>query len=252
LTFTPQATATSTEPSVTTFQSSVTSGAPLTQVTFRWQVEGDSARLERLNIAGAIQENIPVELLGALTLTLPNNGEAQAIYRLVAVRGEKQSSLSIPITMQEVCSTPWFFSNPKIGIGCPSTLGQSYSGVFQQFQTGYFFRITIGALDKVCGVQSTQSLYTCYDYLAFTGLPPSVPPTGLVAPAPEFAAPFYNQLAIGGLWSTVIGWGTSTATATSFTAQLDTNSNVVIGLPDGNIYRFNTSLTGGAVQRVNQ
>jgi hypothetical protein len=221
-------------------------------VTFRWQVEADSARLERLNVGGQIQESIPVERIGALTLTLPNNGETQAIYRLVAIRGAEQASLSIPITMQDVCTVQWFFSNPKVGIGCPATLGQSYGGVFQQFQSGYFFRITIGALDVVCGVQTVQQLYTCANYAVYTGTPPQVPPTGFFAPAPEFAQPFYNGLAIGGLWSSVIGWGTATASATTFTAQLDTNNRIAIALPDGNAYRFNPSAVGGAIERLNQ
>lgn len=249
---TPPATNTPSVPTVMTFQSNVTSGAPLSQVTFRWQVEADSARLERLNVAGQVQESIPVDNIGALTLTLPNNGETQAIYRLVAVRGTEQASLSIPITMQDVCTVQWFFTNPKVGIGCPATLGQSYSGVFQQFQSGYFFRVTIGALDVVCGVQTAQQLYTCANYVAYTGTPPQVPPTSFFAPAPEFAKPFYDGLAIGGLWSSVIGWGTATASATTFTAQLDTNNRIAIALPDGNAYRFNPSAVGGAVERLNQ
>lgn len=257
-THTPTATATATatitptplEPVIIAFQSNVQDGASGTPVTLRWQVDADTARLERLNVNGQAQESQSVPLVGAQTVTLPTTNETQVIYRIVGVRGTKEASLALPIVIKVTCPIQWFFTGAPVTLGCPSTLAQSYGGAYQPFERGFMFRLQIGLLDRVCGVQNDYKVYTCYDYAVYVGTPSVLPPAGFVVPSAEFQSVFYDQLAIGGLWSTVIGWATTNATLSAFTAQLDSNNAIVVSLPDGGIYRFNATLTTGTLEKI--
>ncbi|MCA9896178.1 MAG: hypothetical protein KC615_24505, partial [Anaerolineae bacterium] len=60
---------------------------------------------------------------------------------------------------------------------------------------------------------------------------------------------FYNKLAIGGPWYTVIGWGTTTMTSPTISVQPGINGQLYIGLPNG-IYRFDPSLTTGTITKI--
>lgn len=249
-TFTPTATATPSQPVIVTFLSNVSSSAPNGSVTFRWETQADSAVLERLNLSGTPIESTSVPIIGSSTVIVPNVSESQVIYRLTATRGTNNTSLSLPITLtQPSCAISWFFANPPASLGCPNAFSQSYPAVYQTFQNGYFFRIQIGALDKVCGIQNNLNLYNCTTYAAYTGTPPSTPPLGTVVPDAVFASMFYNQLAIGGFWYAVIGWGTGGASTAPMIAQTDSNGRIVIQLPIG-IYRFDASLTSGAMEKL--
>lgn len=249
LTATPPATATSVSPIITNFSSSVAQAPANSNVDLFWDADGDSALLERLDSGGQVLSSTTVPLVGRSTVTLPT-GVGVAIYRLTVTRGSLTTNLSLSITVQTVCSTVWFFTqNPSQTIGCPSSLSQVYVGSYQSFERGAFFRIQLGASDKVCGLQNDLLLYTCVNFQLYTGTPSVTPPSGLLTPSGEFADAFYNSLAIGGLWYNVIGWGTATVNTSPLTAQLGQNGKLYIQLPIG-VYIFDGSLTSGSVVKV--
>lgn len=227
----------------------MTTGQAGSQAQLRWEAVGDSATLELLNNVGGIITSTSVPLIGSTSVVLPTTG-SQAIYRLTVVRGANATNLSLSIALQPLCTTAWFFTTtPPPAIGCPAAIAQSYIGSYQPFERGAFFRIVIGALDRVCGIQNDLQLYTCYAYTVYSGTPSVTPVPNTSAPAPEFAAAYYNNLAIGGTWTTVIGWGMTGANATPLNAQLGQNNKLYIQLPLG-IYEFDGTLTSGALVKV--
>jgi hypothetical protein len=227
----------------------VTTAQAGTQAGLRWEADGDSATLEALNATGGILTTTSVPLIGNTTVVLPTTG-SQAIYRLTVVRGVNTTNLSLSIALQPVCTTPWFFTTtPPPSIGCAGALSQSYIGSYQPFERGAFFRIVIGALDRVCGIQNDLQLYTCYAYAAYSGTPSVTPVPNTSAPASDYANAYYTTLAIGGTWTQVIGWGLTGANASPLTAQLGQNNKLYIQLPIG-IYEFDGTLTSGALVKV--
>ncbi|XWX03895.1 hypothetical protein VZO05_15430 [Aggregatilineales bacterium SYSU G02658] len=248
-TFTPIATATPLLPSILNFSSNVTTAAPGAQAVLRWEADADTVILELLTPQGAVLSSAPVPPLATQTVTLPTTGTT-AIYRLTATRGGSSTALSVTITLQPVCAIPWFFSaTPPANIGCPGAAPISYNGSFQPFQNGAFFRVQIPGLDRVCGLQNDLQQYFCYPFTTFTGTPPATPPAGLQAPAADFASPFYTQLALGGLWYNVIGWGTGPETITAITTQLGADNRLYLQLPIG-VFAFDLTLTQGAIVRI--
>jgi hypothetical protein len=227
----------------------VTTAAPGAQATLRWQADADTVVLELLNPQGVVLSSTTVPTLAVQTVTLPTTGSA-AIYRLTATRGGSSTTLSLTITLQQVCAIPWFFTTtPPANIGCPAAVPVGYSGSFQQFQNGAFFRVQIPGLDRVCGMQNDLQQYFCYPFTTFTGTPPATPPAGLLPPGLDYAAPFYTQLALGGLWYNVIGWATAPETILTLSTQLGADNRLYIQLPIG-VFAFGNTLTQGAIVKV--
>ncbi|QPC84726.1 hypothetical protein G4Y79_10210 [Phototrophicus methaneseepsis] len=243
---TPVASATASVPVINSFTSNIASAAPGTQVILTWSAEADSARIERLNSAGVIQETIPVPPVSSSTLTVPA-GETRVVYRLVAVRAGQETSLSVAIAVS--CSTSWFFSNASAALGCPSATATNVIGAYQPFQTGFMFRVQYNSLDKVCGYQQDRQRYSCSNYQPYAGTPPATPPSGFQAPGADLQSVYYNQLAIGGPWYSVIGWGTSSMTNPTITLQPDAQGQLYINLPNG-IFRFDAALTSGTPTQI--
>jgi hypothetical protein len=259
LTLTPSLTPTFTftptppEPVITSYTTSATSTEPGKQITLTWQTQAERARIERLNVAGNIVESFPVETNGTMTVTIPG-GEARAIYRLVAVRAGRETSLSLAIAVAAICPATWFFTPPASAAGqppfpCPTGAAVSAPGAYQAFQQGFMFRVQVNNLNKVCGIQFNINRYTCYPAVAYNGTPPATPPAGFQPPGADFADAFYNQLAIGGYWYTIIGWGTSLMTTGNFMTQSDANGLIYIQLPAG-IYKFDGQLSSGEASKV--
>lgn len=245
----PIATATSSSPSISSFQSNVTTAPAGGQVELRWVANADIVTLETLNPQGQVLSTATVPAIGTTTAIVPIGG-TQAIYRLTAQRGTFTQQLSLTIAIQPVCTTPWFFTTtPNNAIGCPGTTQANYTGAFQTFERGFFFRVVLGSLDRVCGIQNDLQLYTCYPYAAFSGSPVTTPAPNTQPPYADFASPYYSQLAIGGTWSGVIGWGTSPGTSTAIVGQLGQNNKWLIQLPLG-IYAFDNGFTSGTLQKV--
>lgn len=249
ITPTPPATATPLLPSILNFSSDVTTAAPGAQVTLRWQADADTATLELLNPQGVVLSSTTVPTLATQTVTLPTSGSA-AIYRLTATRGGSSTTLSVTIALQSVCAIPWFFTTtPPASIGCPAAVPVGYNGSFQLFQNGAFFRVQIPGLDRVCGMQNNLQQYFCYPFTTFTGTPPATPPPGLLPPGSDYAAPFYTQLALGGLWYNVIGWATAPETTLTLSTQLGADNRLYIQLPTG-VFAFGNTLTQGAIVKI--
>lgn len=240
--------ATPNTPSILSYQASADTAQPGQSITLTWNASADSARIERLNQAGNIVETFPVTPTGQAMFTIPG-GERVVIFRLVAARGGSETSLSISISVQVVCNPPWFFANPPADIGCPTAAALGVPGTFQTFERGFMFRIQLPGVDKVCGIQNDRNRYACYNYAAYTGTPPATPPTGFQGPAVELQDAFYNQLAIGGFWYTIIGWGTTAPIPTTYSVQYDTTGRIYISTPLG-AYRFDGALTSGDVRRL--
>jgi len=251
-TLTPTNTATLTPtvgaPQITSFIPSTNSGQAGQQITLTWQTNAESARIERLGPQANIMETFTVTPTGNATYVLPA-GMPNAIYRLVARRGTQEVSQTLNIVVQQACQTPWFFNAPP-DLSCP--IGQAFAsqGGFQTFETGFMFRAQVSGFDKVCGVQNDRNIYTCYPFNIYTGTPPVTPPQGFQAPAVDLQDVYYNQLAIGGFWYQAIGWPLSVYNANPITTQLDDQSRIYLLFPGLGVYRFDPSLTNGAVQRI--
>lgn len=240
-------TATPAEPQILSFSASATEVAANAQITLTWNADAERTRIERLSADGLVAEAFEVQTTGNATVTVPG-GTAQVIYRLVAVKSDEETTLSLPITVKSACTVTWFF-NPNKSDVCPSGGVQIASGAYQTFQNGYMFRFQLGALNRVCGVQFDLSRYTCYNYVAYTGTPAVTPPAGYQAPGADFQDAFYNQLALGGPWYNIIGWATVSVSSTTFNTQFDTNGNVYIQLPTG-VFMFDGQLVGGTMNKI--
>ncbi|MAU13211.1 MAG: hypothetical protein CL607_25565 [Anaerolineaceae bacterium] len=245
-TATPTATATANAPIINSFNSNISSATPGSQVILTWDADADSARLERLNTSGVIKETLSVPPISTATMTIPA-GETRVMYRLVASRAGQETSLSVAIAVS--CATPWFFGNAPANIGCPSSGPTTTTGAFQPFESGFMFRVQYSTSNRVCGIQNDRQRYSCWDYVAYVGTPPTTPPAGLLVPGPDLQDAFYNKLAIGGPWYTVIGWGTSAMTSPSISIQPDMSGQLYIGLPNG-VYRFDAALSNGSVTKI--
>jgi hypothetical protein len=240
-------TATPAEPRILSFTTSATEAAANSQITLAWTTDAERVRLERISTDGQVAEATEVQTDGNAIVTVPG-GAAQVVYRLVAVKANKSTTLSLSINVKSACSMAWFFNAAKSDV-CPSGAVQIASGAFQNFQNGYMFRFQLGALNRVCGVQFDLNRYTCYNYVAYSGTPPVTPPAGFQAPGADFQDAFYNQLALGGPWYNVIGWATVSISSSTINTQFDTNGNLYAQLPTG-VYVFDGQLVGGTMTKV--
>ena len=213
-------------------------------IVLRWETQADSVRLQRLNQSGVALEDTSVPIVGSSNVVVPG-GESTVIYRLIATRGGRDISNSLTVNVTPACTATWFFIPPD-DFPCPAAGAVNVSGTYQTFQTGFMFRIQINGMDKVCGVQSNRLVYSCMNYLAYSGTPPVTPVPNSQEPHPDFQNMYYTGLAIGGFWYDVIGWGTALATSNPFTAQLDVDNNIYVQLP-GAIYKFDRSLDRGTL-----
>ncbi len=250
-TVTPIPTRTPDLPVIETFQSTTantTNGSP---ITLRWVVRADSAILDVIDSSGNIIQQNPVELVGTFSTNTPSTGNV-VTYRLTAVRGNDEVRSIVTVDMAPDCLTTWFFANPPSDAGCALTPPQNTQIIFQNFQLGFMFRATIGGQSRSCGVQNDRNLYSCYPALVFTGTPPVTPPPNQFAPNDAVAHTFYNNLATGGFWYDVIGFGTDAGSTITVQQQVSTNGRVYFQFPNG-IYSFDSSLTsiGASVGRVN-
>lgn len=248
-TFTPIAVPTSGQPVIIFFTASQSTASTGATVTLTWEAQATSARLETLNPAGALTNTISVPVIGSTNVVIPG-GESSVIYRLVATVGTNQTSQALTINIATVCSVPFFFGTAPADAGCPPVGAVQAQGHYQRFERGVMFRVQFDGLDKICGIQNDRNRYACYNYAPYNGTPSSTPPSGFFPPAAEVANVFYNQLAIGGFWSDVIGWGTTAGANTPMNAQRDAERRIYLQLPIG-VLRFDADLNNGPVERIN-
>lgn len=215
----------------------------------RWQIDAETARIDRLNATGTVVETIPItpeQLIGSRQFTVPQTNEASLLYRLVAIRGGEEIRATVSIRLTPACEFDWFFANPPQGINCPLDAPTTGTLSFQRFQGGFMFRLRIGAVDAICGLQTARSTYTCTDYRAYTETPPVTPPGGLFEPGSDVEYAFYRTNGQGGPWylDTVLGWGIEDIQpASSVSVQYGNNEKLYVQLPIG-IYAFDDDLSG--------
>lgn len=253
-TATPTATLTPTEivvvpaPVIRSLSTNRQTAVPGEAIIVRWEAEADAARLETLNAGGTLLSSEPVTLLGTSNQIVPG-GVTAVIYRLVAIRGDNEVTQSVSVTVGQACEIPYFFGTAPSDAGCSPSGAVQAQGVYQTFERGVMFRITYDGMDKVCGIQNDRRRYSCFNYRPYTGTPPAQPPAGLQPPATDLQDVFYNQLAIGGFWYDVIGWGVSAPSTSPLTVQRDSSRRIYIQLPIG-VHRFDPDLTSGAIERI--
>ena len=242
---TPAATPTTTQPIINVFQANKQLAPPGdTNLRLRWQADADEGFLERIDANGNVATSFPVEPQGASQVDVPQTPGAVLTWRLVMRRGENQTSRTLSIRIEEPqpdCAIEWFFSAAAT-TPCPRSAPETASIEYQPFQNGFMFRIQVSGMDRVCAVQQDRNLYSCYAYTPYAGTPPASPPPELQAPGSSFQAVYYDQLAIGGLWYNIIGWGTAATTSTNASAQYSTDGGAYVQLPNG-IYRFDDTFS---------
>ncbi|MDQ7024168.1 MAG: hypothetical protein Q9P01_14765 [Anaerolineae bacterium] len=224
------------------YQSNIRVGNYGDPVRFRWETNGDSARIERLDTNGNLVETIAVNPIGSYQTNLPTSG-AVAIYRLVTMREGQEVRSSISFDFRAACTITWYFSTAD-DIGCPSSGASSGQLSYQQFEQGFMIRLRSAGTDRVCGIQNSTQIYTCFVFAAFTGTAPATPVPNRFEPGDSFADAYYNQLAIGGFWYEQIGWGTSQEISTIASVQSSDRGFIYIDTPQG-IIGFDQNLNGG-------
>jgi hypothetical protein len=241
-TITPIPTRTPDPLSITVYQSDKQTPTYGEVVRLRWETNGETARIERLDSTGAVVETLAIEPIGSLQTTLPTEG-AIVIYRLVATRGTEEVRSSISFSFQAVCTQTWFF-NVTTDIGCPLSPPTGGQFTYQQFEQGFMFRLRSVGIDRVCGVQNSNNIATCFPYLGYTSTPTVTPIPNRFAPGDSFKNAFYVQLAIGGFWYNQIGWGTSQEITSSAQTQTSDRGIMYIQTPQG-IIGIDQNLSGG-------
>lgn len=248
---TPTSTNTPTLPVINSFTASTATATPGAQVTLTWSASADTARIERVNASGQVQEAFPVSPNGTLLVTIPNSGGTQVIYRLVVARAGQETSLSLPITV--TCAVPWFFPAPPADAGCPTGPSVVVPGAFQQFQTGFMVHIIITSqnINRVYGAQNENNIYLAYTNLwDGTTIIAGTPPAGLLDAQGVFNWAYNNTLASAGTWNQKIGWATGNIDTNSRTVQFGADGSIYIGTPVG-VYRFKGSAVSGTWSKVN-
>jgi hypothetical protein len=230
-------------PEIRVFQANKTAAEPGSEIILRWEVDGDSAAIQVLTTAGVVAQTIDVGVIDILRINLPSE-TGTAIYRLIARRAEFETQASLAIEVGSQCTLPWTLTPAPSGVGCPASVAQPAAFTYQTFQSGFMFHIQVSGMDKVCGVQNDRNLYSCFPFQTYTELrPPVEPPINFFAPAADFAHAFYNSLAVGGFWYTVIGWGNGQQFSTSVQTQSGTDGRLYIQSPLG-LYAFDGQLSG--------
>jgi len=247
---TPLPTRTPNTPIINSFQSSTVSTEPGAEVLLRWSVNATSAQLEVVNSGGTITDRRDVQLVGSFTTTTPTSGNV-VTYRLVAFRNGNETRSIITVDLAGTplgCTSEWFFDDVPNGAGCPVGDPERPSLVFQQFRRGFMFRMSLNGSVRVCAIQNDRNLYACYDALTYTGTPPATPDADdEQEPDPLFEQVFYEELATGGVWYSVIDFATATSITTEANWQIgEDNNRLYIQLPNG-VYVFDENLTGQGV-----
>ena len=249
-TITPIPTRTSDAPVIENFTSNTSSTNNSSPVTLRWIVRADSARLEVLDSAGNVLNQFDVDLIGTYSTNTPATGNV-VTYRLTAIRNTQEVRSIITVDMAQSCTNSWYFANPPSVAGCPIAPAQPVTVFFQQFERGFMFRANVGGSSRTCGVQFDRNVYSCYDSQVYAGVPPSSPPAGQFQPDTLVAHTYWNNLATGGFWNGIIGWGIEAGTTVSPLTQIGADGRTYYQFPNG-IYSFDSGLTlaGSPTSRI--
>ncbi|MBC8171980.1 MAG: hypothetical protein H7X77_09920 [Anaerolineae bacterium] len=251
-TLTPEISNTPDTPQIISFQASSTTAVGGGTVELTWEAAGDIARIDRLNQLGQVVQTFSVTPSGQLPVTIPANEGSTITYRLAITRGSQEVTSTLTITVSggaANCSINWFFGNefapPEVG--CPTAVASQVAGVYQPFQTG-----------RMIYLQSTNKIYTLVEaggvltegavtentngwdgtstyQSSGCGNPPG---SGLFEPQQMFVWLYCQTMGPGGLWNTVLGFGTTAADNSQRTIQLDSSGALYVDVPGGAVYRL--------------
>jgi hypothetical protein len=242
LTPTPTLTLTPVRPQIITFTASSDSAAVNGTITLRWEADADSARIDQLNVQGAVAQSFPVPPVGDLAVTVPATGGGQVIYRLVALRGGEQATRSVAISIQ--CQIPWFFGANPLAESCPTALGAVGPGAYQPFERGVMIYVNANGLNRIYGLQNDGNRYIAYtNGWDGSALNFDAAPSGLTQPQEMFRWAFLNTNAPVGTWLTAIGWATAAIDRNDRTIQFAENGAFYINTPSG-VIRFSGGDSG--------
>lgn len=232
------ATATPNVPQIVSFTASASNASPNTIITLQWVSISDSTRIDLLNQQGAVVQTFAtITPSGQISVTVPGNLGRQVVYRLVAIRSSQEVTQSVPIVIN--CAIAWFFGD-GIGVtGCPSAVGSISGGAFQNFERGLMIYVTANGMNKIYGLQNSDSRYIAYQN-GWNGsaLTYDSAPGGFFQPQDQFRWAFINTLAPVGTWQNSIGWGTSDINRDARTWQPEEGTGAFyIDAPIG-VYRF--------------
>ncbi len=238
---TPIPTRTSDAPVIENFTSNTSSTNNSSPIILRWIVRAESARIEVVDSSGNLLNQFDVDLIGTYSTNTPATGNV-VTYRLIASRNTQEVRSIITVDMAQNCITSWYFSNPPAVAGCPISPAQPAQVFFQQFERGFMFQANVGGTSHSCGVQFDRNVYSCYASQPFTGTAPSNPPAGQFQPDSVLAHTYWNNLATGGFWNIVIGWGIDAGSNITPMAQIGSDGRTYYQFPNG-IYSFDSGLT---------
>lgn len=188
------------------------------QITLNWESNGEVARIDQINQANAITASFSVTPTGQLPITVPNN-DPQVRYRLTIQRGGQEATAEVTITVQLVCTQPWFFAGiNQTPANCPAGPPQTVNGSYQPFQNGFMANLIINGENRVYGFNSRNLFYAVYisqwDGVTVHQSGCGTAPAGFVDPQGVFNWLYHTQLGTVGLWCDTnngIGWATAGA-----------------------------------------
>jgi hypothetical protein len=240
-------------PTIFSFSANQASVLNNTTVIFSWSTDADVVNLEQTDLGGiTVFQNIPLPQTGqfsVLVQTTPGGGR-QAFFRLVAARNGIVTR-SMPIVIAINCPAGWFFGDQFAppGTGCPATVGAIGPGAFQRFERGFMIYTNANGLNRICMAQDAGARYICvingWDNQTINN---TAAPNGLYRPEQMLNWAYYNTLAVGGTWNSVIGWALNPIALGSRTIQYE-NANggsnpFYIDTADGTIIRFSGGDSG--------
>lgn len=253
LTNTPLPTATFTPtpagPTIYAFGANYQSVLPNTQLTFAFSSDADGARIEASNQNGAVFQVFPVFPTGNYSVIVPDNQGRLLTYRFVAMRAGLEDSRTIQVSV--TCPVSWFFGDQYAppNAACPTVLGATGDGRYQSFEHGVMIYVNANGMNRVYGLQDTNSLYISYPN-GWDGstINSSAPPSGRFIPAQMFNYIYYSTLAPIGSWNSSIGWGTTDINSDPRTIQWEGapggGGAFYIDAPGGAVYRFSGGDSG--------
>jgi hypothetical protein len=267
-TATPVATATPDVAQIINFTVSAPTAPGGSPVTLAWETRNvDSVRIDQLSQQGAVVQTFSVAFTGTLPVTLPNE-PGQIVYRLVALRNGQQVTRDVPVVVQQVCSTTWFFGNQlaPADAGCPAGPASTGVGAVQPFERGLMIQVTAGGQNRLYGLVFASGTTTSGTYMVYDNgwdgtttypCPCGTAPAPLLDPQGVFNWLYNNTNGPSGPWYTAsgIGWATAASNTTAtqtYQAQQTTTQGTpfFLQVPGYGVIRFSGTPITGSWQRV--
>lgn len=241
VTLTALPTLTAQAPLINLFESTTIQTGNAEPIILRWEADADRALLTVIDATDTVIQTHNIETVGTFSTTTPVAGNT-VTYRLEVQRDGLMARSLISVDMRQPCLVEWFFSPVPPNGGCPLSPANQTSVLLQQFESGFMFNLTVNGQGRTCGVQYSGNLYSCFPTQGYNGTLIVTPQAGRFEPDPLFRHVFYNELAFGGFWYNVIGFGTQNSLSISTQTQVGSgDGRLYLRLPLG-VYSFDNGL----------